>query len=83
MRAESAPLADCPRCGAPLLAQGPNRQWLKFFECGQCWLAFEFVVEEHFEHSEHSGHAKGRRCLRLTLTLQPGRTARPADWMRK
>jgi hypothetical protein len=68
----------CPRCEAPLLEQGPNRKWLRFFECEQCWLAFQPVAERHFEPCGHNPNAK---FLRFTTTLQPGRTPRPADWM--
>jgi hypothetical protein len=70
---------NCPRCGEPLGQEGPNPHWLRFFECDQCWLAFEAVVEGHFEHR---GHGKGRTFFRHTITLQPGRTPLPAGWMR-
>ena len=70
---------DCPRCGTPLQERGPNRQWLQFFECGQCWLAFEVNVERHFEPCSSDPQAK---FLRHIWTLQPGRTPRPAGSMR-
>lgn len=70
---------DCPRCGAPLRKREPNGKWLPSFECGECWLSFEAVVERNLEHR---GHAKGRLSFRHSITLQPGRTLRPAGWMR-
>jgi transposase-like protein len=80
MRAEWAATMNCPRCGASLLEQESNGNWLIFFECKECWRAFELVVEGHFEHR---GHPKGRRFLRHTTTLQPGRTPLPATWREK
>jgi len=65
--------ANCPRCDGPLRERGPNRKWLRYFECVQCWATFELVEEAHFEHC---GHSKGRRFLRHTITLQSGRTRR-------
>jgi hypothetical protein len=68
----------CPRCGAPRREREPDRKWLRFFECRQCWLAFEVSVERHFESCDHNPNAK---FLRSTSTLEPGRTPRPADWI--
>ena len=62
---------NCPRCGAPLQERAPNLQWLRWLECDECWLAYELVSEAHWEHP---GHPKGRRFMRHTVTLQPGRT---------
>jgi hypothetical protein len=70
---------NCPRCGEPLADEGPNRRWLRYFECTQCWLAFEMVAEALVEHQ---GHPRGRSFLQHAATLQPGRTPRPTGWLR-
>jgi hypothetical protein len=62
---------NCPRCGAPLYEKEPDRRWLRFFECSQCWLAFEVVVERHMAPC---GNDPGRKFLRHTFTLLRGRT---------
>lgn len=69
---------NCPRCDAPLRECGTNRKWLWFFECAQCCLTFELVTERH---RAACGHNPKAWFIRRTVTLQPGRTPRPAGWM--
>lgn len=76
-RSELAPQSGtrslcCPRCGAEL-AEIATPKWLPFFECRRCFRAFELVVERH-----RAPTVTGGWFLRSTVTLQPGRTARPA-----
>jgi hypothetical protein len=61
----------CPRCSATLRERGPNRRWMRFFECHECYLTFELVTERH---REPCGHDPSARFLRHTTSLQPGRT---------
>jgi hypothetical protein len=65
---------NCPRCGAPLREEGPSWKWLRFFECVQCFCAFELVAEKHYEPC--SPQSQFTKFLRHTFTLQPGRTPR-------
>lgn len=38
---------DCPRCGSALEESEPTHRWEQHFECRQCCLAFELVMERH------------------------------------
>jgi len=62
----------CPRCYEPLREKGPDQKWHRFFECGQCWAAFQPVIERRFEPCGHNSRGK---FMRQTVTLQLGRTA--------
>jgi hypothetical protein len=62
---------NCPRCGAPLCERPTGPRWLRFFECRQCCLVFEIVVERHLEPC---GHNPKRKFMRHTFALQLGRT---------
>jgi len=64
---------NCPRCGAPLRPEGPGRRWLQYFECDECWLAFELLVERRWAACANNPRA---RFIRNIATLQPGRTPR-------
>jgi transposase-like protein len=70
---------NCPRCGAPLRPEGPNRKWLQYFECDECCLAFELVIERRWAPRADNPRA---RFIHHMATLQQGRTARQAGWMR-
>jgi hypothetical protein len=61
----------CPRCDAPLREKPTGSRWLRFFECKGCCLAFEIVVERHFEPC---GHNPKKKFMRHTFTLRLGRT---------
>lgn len=62
---------SCSRCGDPLRERLTGPRWLRFFECKACCLAFEIVVERHFEPC---GHDVKRKFMRTTFTLRLGRT---------
>lgn len=67
----------CPRCNSPLVERDRSRQWLPFFECQECFLAFEPVTERH---RAPCGHNAGAWFIRTTTTLQPGRTRNFRPW---
>jgi len=62
---------NCPRCGFPLCKKGPTRRWQIYFECEDCCVAFELIMEQHMRPSDSVPQG---RFLKHTWTLCQGRT---------
>lgn len=54
---------NCPRCGVPMIEREPDAQWMRWWECSECWAAW---------HWFRTARKTGQSCL------MPGRVPRGA-----